>query len=295
MFFINVQRKIIPHIKNFKPYLLLAILISVYIFISQTLYEANNILLSLSDNKTTESFVDIINIQTLLQGFLKLPNLFFSFSGGLIWTTPIIFLGTICYFINQFKNKKFEIQYFVFSSLFLLSFFVIAMIWQGREVAYGQRLFVGLIPFAAYQVSLYVKKNNTNRVIITLILMSYFHYLFLYSSDLLTLREGYSLWGTFIKYSAENYTINMFNEILNLENYLAVLVKSIYSINFFGLIRFDSFISFIPNFLQNIEKIQILESRANRYYGFNYGYILMTTTIYLGFSFLFLKLIRNKK
>ena len=76
------KEKIIPHIKNFKPYLLLAILISVYIFISQTLYEANNILLSLSDNKTTESFVDIINIQTLLQGFLKLPNLFFSFSVG---------------------------------------------------------------------------------------------------------------------------------------------------------------------------------------------------------------------
>tara|TARA_B100000212_G_C27360085_1_gene527800 strand:+ start:287 stop:1819 length:1533 start_codon:yes stop_codon:yes gene_type:complete len=294
-FVLMYRAKIIPYIKNFRPFFLLAILVTIYIFISQTLYESNNILLSLSENKTTESFVDSISFQTLLQGFFKLPQLFFSTSGGLIWTTPIIFFGTICYFINQFNNKNFNFEFFVFSSLFLIGFFIIAMVWQGREVAYGQRLFIGLIPFAAYQVSLCVKKNSSHRFVIFLIITGYIHYLFLYSSDLLTLREGYSLWGTFIKYSAENYTLNLLNELLNIENYLAVIVKSLYSINFFGIVEFDSFMNFIPSSLENIEKIQILESRANKYFDFNYGYILMSSLIYLGFSFLFLKTISNKK
>ena len=87
----------------------------------------------------------------------------------------------------------------------------------------------------------------------------------------------------------------MLNELLNIENYLAVIVKSLYSINFFGIVEFDSFMNFIPSSLENIEKIQILESRANKYFDFNYGYILMSSLIYLGFSFLFLKTISNKK
>ena len=87
------RKKIFEHIKDFSNILLIVISCLIYYLISQKLYGTSFILLDLSSNKTTESFVKFLNLQNFWDGFLNLPALFFSLSGGLIWLMPAIFLG----------------------------------------------------------------------------------------------------------------------------------------------------------------------------------------------------------
>ena len=105
---------------------------------------------------------------------------------GLIWSTPIVFIGLLSIFNNKRTTyKKFTIYY---ELLYVLSFFMILIVWQGREVAYGQRLLIGLIPFLIVKAS---KNSNFTVLKIPTIILSfitYVGYLYFYSSSLLTLN-----------------------------------------------------------------------------------------------------------
>ena len=76
------------------------------------------------------------NIDQILNGLIKLPNLFVSPSMGVLWSTPIVFLVFVYIF-----TRKINIDNFYYS-FFCRQYFTL-LIWQGREVAYGQRLLIG--------------------------------------------------------------------------------------------------------------------------------------------------------
>ena len=249
-------------------------------------------MLDLSSNKTTESFVKFLNLQNFWDGFLNLPALFFSLSGGLIWLMPAIFFGVLSYFFNL-KSKNYD--YALFSFLFVFGFFVVALIWKGNEVAYGQRLFIGLLPFCAYQIGIFTSNKEKVRVLSIITIICYLHYLFFYSSDLLTLREGFSLWGTFLKYSHEDYTINLFIQLTNIENYLKIFSKTIYSILLFGTFQFENIINLFPDYLKNLENVKLFQTRAERYYDLNLNYIFIISLIYFLTTYKFIKIIDSKE
>ncbi len=286
------RKKIFEHIKVFSNILIFAVSCLVYYLISQKLYGTSFILLDLSSNKTTESFVKFLNLQNFWDGFLNLPALFFSLSGGLIWLMPAIFFGVLSYFFNL-KSKNYE--YALFSFLFVFGFFVVALIWKGNEVAYGQRLFIGLLPFCAYQIGIFTSNKEKVRVLSIITIICYLHYLFFYSSDLLTLREGFSLWGTFLKYSHEDYTINLFIQLTNIENYLKIFSKTIYSILLFGTFQFENIINLFPDYLKNLENVKLFQTRAERYYDLNLNYIFIISLIYFLTTYKFIKIIDSKE
>lgn len=286
------RKKIFKFIKSLSNILLFCILCLAYYLLSQKLYDTNSIILNLSSNKTTENYVELINFQNFWDGFINLPKLFFSFSGGLIWLMPIIFFGVLLFLFNL-KNLNYE--YAFFSFLYIFGFFAVAMIWKGNEVAYGQRLFIGLLPFCAYQLGIFLNSKAKAKMLVVFIVICYLHYMFFYSSNTLTLREGYSLWGTYLKYSHENYTLNLIKQLGSLYNYLNIFSKTIYSVLFFAIFQFKNIVSFLPEYLQNIVQIDLFQIKAEKYYSLDLDYVISISLIYFLSTIKYIKILNSKK
>ena len=78
---------------------------AIYVLISRKLYKKNFMLLNTYGENMNE-YTSTLNIEQFLNGFLKLPNLFFSSNMGIIFSTPIVFLTVIIFFTKQFRNKN---------------------------------------------------------------------------------------------------------------------------------------------------------------------------------------------
>ena len=256
---------------------------SLYFYLSQKIYNQNTILLNISNNNTTSEYVKNFNIDWIISGLVKLPNLFISSSMGLIWSTPIVFIGLLSIFNNKRTTyKKLTIYY---ELLYVLSFFMILIVWQGREVAYGQRLLIGLIPFLIVKAS---KNSNFTVLKIPTIILSfitYVGYLYFYSSSLLTLRPGKTLWGLDVKWSAEGYYINLLLNLLNPENIVSLLARNIYAVI---VIKFANFREILNQVLQRVNfnntSIERFENLIIIYEKIDILYIFLATFFILTFS-----------
>ena len=256
---------------------------SLYFYLSQKIYNQNTILLNISNNNTTSAYASSFNIDWIISGLVKIPNLFVSSSMGLIWSTPIVFIGILSIFNNKgTPNKRNAIFY---ELLYVLSFFVILVIWQGREVAYGQRLLIGLIPFLIVKACKH--SNFTVLKIPTIILscITYVGYLYFYSSSLLTLRPGKTLWGLHVKWSAEDYYINLLLNLFNPENIISLLARNMYAVI---AIKFANFREIVNQVLQRVNfnntSIERFESLVIIYENTDGLYIFLATIFILIFS-----------
>jgi hypothetical protein len=246
---------------------------SLYFYLSQKIYNQNTILLNISNNNTTSAYANSFNIDWIISGLVKIPNLFVSSSMGLIWSTPIVFIGILSIFNNKgTPNKRNAIFY---ELLYVLSFFVILVIWQGREVAYGQRLLIGLIPFLIVKAC-----KHSNFTVLT-----YVGYLYFYSSSLLTLRPGKTLWGLHVKWSAEDYYINLLLNLFNPENIISLLARNMYAVI---AIKFANFREIVNQVLQRVNfnntSIERFESLVIIYENTDGLYIFLATIFILIFS-----------
>ncbi len=261
----------------------LALFSSLYFYLSQKIYNQNSILLNISNNNTTSQYANSFNIEWIMSGLLRIPNLFFSSSMGIIWSTPIIFIGIVSIFHN--KKESFKRGTIFYELLYILSFFMILLIWQGREVAYGQRLLIGLIPFLIIKVC---KNSNFNVLKLPTIIfscISYIGYLYFYSSSLLTLRPGKTLWGVYVSWSAENYYINLLSSLFNAENIISLLARNIYSVN---VIKFSNFRNIVNQVLERVNfsntSIERFENLVIIYGNIDKLYIFLATIFILIFS-----------
>tara|TARA_B100000963_G_C22593659_1_gene656777 strand:- start:714 stop:1427 length:714 start_codon:yes stop_codon:yes gene_type:complete len=221
---------------------------------------------------------------------LKIPNLFFSFSFGIIWTIPVIFFGVVSIFFQKdfYLNKNKFSRLFTF--LFFLGAFIVTASLEGREVAFGQRLLIGLIPFCALRLSNIKFNRIIKNSLISFSALAYLGYLYLYSSTNLTLKQGYSLWGTMVGFSGEKYTFYFFQELINLENIISILGRSIYSINFFKFMGKDQIETLINslNFIGEDKMMKIQE--FNYLFGsVNTEYLILMNVLILIFSYILVK------
>ena len=127
----------------------LILLSTVYVFLARTIYGESTIGLNIGSNSTTSGYLSDFNLERIFAGFLDLFNIFFSTSMGIAWSTPIVLIG-ICVLLLK-NNTTLDLRMF-FVSMYILSYFLVLFIWQGNEVAYGQRLLIGLTPFMCYVV-----------------------------------------------------------------------------------------------------------------------------------------------
>ena len=105
---------------------------------------------------------------------------------------------------------------------------------------------------------------------------------------------GFSLWGHFWSIH-EDYTIKLFIQLTNIENYLKIFSKTIYSILLFGTFQFENIVNLFPDYLKNLENVKLFQIRAERYYDLNLNYIFIVSLIHFLTTYKFIKIIDSKK
>ena len=97
-----------------------------------------------------------------------------------------------------------------FELLIIFSGLAIVLIWQGKDVTFGQRFLIGQLPIASFIFVKYYKYNKyLNLYMWISLIYSYFGNLYFYSSELLTLSPGKNLFGQNSQLAAENYFFNL--------------------------------------------------------------------------------------
>ena len=263
---------------------------SIYILLSRRLYEKNYMFLNTYVSDINE-YSPTFNFEQLISGFLKLPNLIFSPNMGIAFSTPIIFIALFLFFTKEMR-KNINILDKLILLLFFGSSVAPLLVWQGREVAYGQRLLIGIIPICILISSKYLHDNRLVLLTKFLTFFSYLGYLLFYSSEKLTLKPGTTLWGTQVGFTAENYYIELVRSLLNYETILSALLRNIYSVDIFKFINLRSLIndSFVTNYI-SIQKVDKFLSFTDTYYGLDISYLVIVNLAIIGFCFMYTKLI----
>ena len=263
---------------------------SIYILLSRRLYEKNYMFLNTYGSDINE-YSATFNFEQLMSGFLKLPNLIFSPNMGIAFSTPIIFIALLLFFTKEMR-KNINILDKLILLLFFGSSVAPLLVWQGREVAYGQRLLIGIIPICILISSKYLHDNRLVLLTKFLTFFSYLGYLMFYSSEKLTLKPGTTLWGTQVGFTAENYYIELVRSLLNYETILSALLRNIYSVDIFKFINLRSLIndSFVTKYI-SIQKVDKFLSFTDTYYGLDISYLVIVNLAIIGFCFMYTKLI----
>ena len=242
-----------------------------------------------------DDYVSTFNSSQVIEGVTKIPNLFLSLNMGIVFSTPIIFFGIYYFFVRHLKSTESALN-----KIILLVFFGASasplLIWQGREVAYGQRLLIGIIPMCILLTSKYLKESDfLKKLMIGLTSFNYLGYIFFYSSEKLTLREGVSLWGTKVGFTAENYYLEVLKSFVDLETILSAILRNIYVVDIFKFINLRRILdssSLIESF--NLEKIEKFINFTDIYFQTNTLYLLLVNLIIFGYSYFYIKLINEK-
>ena len=246
---------------------------------------------------------DIVSIKSQIkkipENFKKKNNhsdfncLIFSPNMGIAFSTPIIFLALILFF-----TKKMRINMNISDKLILILFFCSSaaplLVWQGREVAYGQRLLIGIIPICILITSKYLLDNRLVLLTKFLTFFTYLGYLLFYSSEKLTLKPGLTLWGTKVGFTAENYYIELVKSLFNYETILSALLRNIYSVDIFKFINLRTLIndSFVTNYI-SIEKVEKFLSFTDIYFDLDTSYLVLVNISIISFCYLYTRLIFN--
>ena len=228
--------------QNFLNLNLFILFIVFYVYLANQLYQQNTIFLNVSNSLFLNDYANLINLQTLLM-VLNTPNFIFSTS-IIIWIMPtVVFLLYVTVNPKVYFRNLNKIKYLSFL-LYIFGCFIVLFIWQGKDVSYGQRLLIGLLPFSFVVIS--SVKIKYQKIFGGYFILLYTSYLYFYSPNL-TLEKGTTLWGTVVDFAPTNYFSNLFAYFYQVENILYILLKNIYAINF---IKFTGFQN--SNFAKNI-------------------------------------------
>ena len=261
-----------------------------YISLSRKLYTKNYILLN-SYGEYSNQYTSSLTFDQFLKGFVDLPNLFLSTNMGIAFSTPIVFLAFIVFLKNYLRENGKILDKVSMFFYFSASFFPL-LIWQGREVAYGQRLLIGIIPLCIIITSKYLVENYLVASAKFLTFVSYSGYILFYSFEKLTLRPGTTLWGTKVGYTAENYYLEVFKAFTNYEIILSALLRNIYSVDFFKFFNLKDSLSessLVTNL--SIQKIEKFLSYTDTYQSLDISYLVLVNIAIFTFSFFYTKII----
>ena len=270
----------------------LTIFVSLHIFISNYLYRTISIFQHLQIGLQEQNYNEF-DLFSLISNLKFLPSLVFSPSMGLIWTMPIVVFGAISLINNEFFKEKNKLSRF-FTFLYFFGAVIVLMVWEGRDVAFGQRLLVGLIPFCSLRIGNLLINKNIKKIFYFFVSISYIGYFYFYSSSNLTLKPGKSLWGREVDFTGENYFLFLAQEGFNLETLFSALSRNIFSVNFLTFTSEDTLIRLINLTVPGNQKITRLLELSEIYKNIEFTYLLFATFILFSFSYIFTKLITKQ-
>lgn len=258
---------------------------SIYSLISLKLYNSLTLLFNPGINKTSENFFLNFNISDFAERLLQVPSLFFSTNMGILFSTPIIFIGFfgLHLYLKSFKYKTDKLLFL----FYILTPFLISIVWQGYEVSYGQRLFIGLIPIFSILSGVALKKFKINLISLVLFGNTLLGYLMFYTNNLLTLREGINLWGVTSKFTAENYYVYLYTYLFDIETVFTFFTKNIYFVYFLRNVNSSLLVTLSNNIGINEQNLSKIMDLQNKYIEYSAGYTNLYFLSIVIFSFLF--------
>jgi hypothetical protein len=272
----------------------ISVIIMLYTMLSRKLYQNNYMLLNTYGSQA-ESFSSTLNMDQFWHGVIALPSLFFSTNMGIIYSTPIVFVAVFL-FLTKFLPEDKQMLDKVYLSFYFAASFLPLIIWQGREVAYGQRLLIGIIPLCIVISIKYLTQTPLAIFVKFITIVNYLGYIFFYSSENLTLKPGITLWGTQVGFTAEKYYFEILKSLFNIETVLNALFRNIYVVDFFSLFNMGSLKdnSYLLDTI-NPKKIEQLSFYIELYQNLDINYLILVNFIIFIFSYLFTKLIFSIK
>jgi len=273
----------------------LSLSIFFHILTSMYLYKTFTIFQNYQTNFVEQGYMQF-DLLFILKNSPKVFNLIFSPSMGMIWVLPVVVFGIFSIILNKNHNKNHNFISKIFTFLYFYGAFIVLIVWQGREVSFGQRLLIGLIPFCAIKLAEYIGNKNFHYTFNIFTLISYVGYIYLYTSNNLNLKIGKTLWGTQVGFAGENYFIYLFREVLLIENIISLLGRTIYSVNLFSFVEFENFTSFLNiEKLLPLEKLSKVQQLTDIYSSTDVGYLVSTNFLIILFCFLVTKTILGGK
>ena len=206
---------------------------------------------------------------------------------GLIWTMPtIIFSIFIAFYFWKKQDISTKKIFFIF--LYYFGAFSVLFIWQGREIAYGQRLLIGLLPLSFLIISKFEVKSVLIQKFYFVFL--FIHYLYFYSPNLTWWRVEISEIVT--KFSPTNYTFNLLINLFQYENILYILLKNIYSINFINLFNYEVVfkLPFVEKLITQGNQIEKLRNTLFEYSNIDAFYLIIVNLFIFLFCFGLIKI-----
>lgn len=266
-----------------------------HVLTSLYLYDTYTIFQNYQTNFDEQSYVEF-DLSYIILNTPKLASLMFSPSLGIIWTIPVIIFGITAFILSKSKTNNANFLSNIFVFLYIYGALVVLIVWQGREVSFGQRLLIGIIPFCAIKLSEYKRSSLFNTLFYFFTGVSYLGYLYFYTSDNLNLKKGTTLWGTEVGFAGQDYFIYLFREILVVENIISMLGRTIYSVNLFSFTTIEKFTSIlsIDHFISS-EKLQKVIELTDIYSNVDKNYLFTTNLLIIIFCFYTTQLILGTK
>tara|TARA_A100000164_G_scaffold382016_1_gene437363 strand:+ start:6456 stop:8018 length:1563 start_codon:yes stop_codon:yes gene_type:complete len=164
-------------------------------------------------------------------------NIFFTQEFGIIYFSPVIFLGflvSIFYFF-QFKKNNFKLGLYSFTSYVYI--FLVITAWKSPASSYGFRYALCLLPLSILLLNKFLDENNIKRSY-TLILISIFALLSTLFFETtpgtqLSLDEQLNTFNVFSRYTQATYLSGFISSLTNLNSYLII-----FSTSYLGLFVF---------------------------------------------------------
>ena len=178
----------------------------------------------------------------LKQNFLYFSKILFSEEFGILWFSPIIFLGGIFTLVLFFKRD----EPLLLRILLFLSFsqiFATVLVWTSTASSYGYRYLYSLIPLSIFIY--YSFENNKFKKIAFYYLLSFSiiglaGFIFFETTELTSLREEVNSFNELVPYTQPKYLSGILKSTFNFESYL-----KIFSTSFLGAITFKILLLFI--------------------------------------------------
>ena len=196
------------------------------------------------------------NIQLILESLIVI---LFGYEFGILYFSPIIFIGFLSFFIFLYKR-----EYILSFSIFFVSFvpFMGIVVLQNTGYSYGYRYLYSLTPIYLLFLFKFLNKNKIiKRYLILFSIFSIISQVFFEASQESILYSEYVInsFGQETKFVNPDYLIGLLKSFILFDSYLNVVFTS-----FFGIIvikilgTFTSPLDFINNFRTPNEDIMRL-------------------------------------
>ena len=265
MFFSKKESRL----RDFKEFWISSIFSSsVFLLINKLIYGVftiNPAYVYVSDTESNVKIEDLDGfwgnaIEILLEFINRFMIILFTQEFGLLWFSPIIFIGTvlsIIYLIQSLTKNRYELFGALLLSLSFAQVIFITILWKSPGSAYGFRYIYNLFPLAIILYYFYKSKYKFKKLHTALLFLSLFSFmstLFFESTELtqLSIEPELNSFGIMSRYTERYYLEGYLQSFVEIDSYLKLFITS-----FLGAIILKLFLLFVTpdsvfNFLSSV-------------------------------------------